>query len=1447
MEGIQSEARPVFIHALWRTGSTYIWTKFRREARYWAYYEPLNEQLIHSSESLRLVYAPETVGSLRHPPSRDPFCFREYPFRPEDGVEYFEKSLSCERYCLDEDSTDEALRRYIANLVDYARSQQRVPVLQFNRALLRSRWLTRQFNPVNILLLRRPMDIWKSFLSFPESPFVMMLCLVLGQNRTSSPLNALDRWSEVPFYVGETIEQDHAFYGSYAHEHMDTLYPLFYAFYLLTCLANVPIADCILDMTEITENPEARAAAERRLRELGMEISLEDCKLPTYTNLLPSDREWVAYESVTRKLLASRLPSSLALSPDLLRVHQPMLGAYFREALSDFVLHSEARDPRSLAGNNGDHQYRPDSVAAVSSDARDGQGLALFEDGQYGEALATIEESLGQRETAQRWSDWGVLQRTLGHRVNAERGFRRALELDPKLAVAGNNLGVILFEAGRLEEAAPYLRQAHQTSNGTGNGAAKGGDYMLSRMLAECEATSIAPPVSESESALLDAHRRYDASLAELRMMAQRLVVKFPQSREARFLLAQVFQASGHNRMALTEYEQLSQNAPANERRRVEQAIRQCEADRDYFPPEYEQWVESIVGVNAATWKSYVRREIQRGREFVRIVRERIPVVGRRVLDVGCGYAGTVITFAEAGAKVVGIDADETRVRMGRKRLADLGIEADCRRDDICAEGIERRLGTFDVIVAQDVLEHVLVLEQAICGLSSLLRPGGVLLLQIGNKYAPDQLLADHHYGRAGITLLARSQAMEYFRLATGLDDDAYGIGFLRTERYYRKAFARFGIVLEHAGNFDRAPDASWYSRSMEQVRRRAEQDIYPGLRPELQQRVRRRMKSVVRYFGQIEDLISQYESSPEMRAKIDVRLVQRICAPVWRLIGTKPAQTAAVSAPGSAPVGPGLAPASSQLPAPDHCQEAGASPGPTGAPQTVEEFMVAAGRVPGIDPDLPDYMKEALTPRPVDSGFYVKSCYQLLRALPEDLRPLAIKALKEASSRDYRLGLVVALNHLLAGDRKAAIPILSSAVAINSLDRYAEDLLVATETALAEKEGQPRSRFSGLQDYLAGSFCPNPWKQFSLECDGHFGMCCNAWLVVPIGHVNKSSPLEAWNSEMAQEIRKSILDGSFRYCSKIHCSAIAGRSLPSRTSAEVVQILASASSGSSERLPAPLPVVECVTERKSAGQAPALELMVARGSDLMIKTGPQTVALAFDLTCNLACPSCRRDFYVASKEEQWRIERVHNQLSSEFLKDAREIYMDGAGEVFASRPSRRLLKELTRERYPNLRFWLITNGQLFNRRAFEEFDLKGRINRLSISIDAATDATYQFVRRGGSFDRLLSNLTFIDELRQNEGERFSLILGFVVAAWNFREIGDFVRLGKGFHANNIHFTLIRNNVGYSDQQFSEMCIGSPTHPRHQEFLQALQDPVLDDRVVGGSIMAFRKRSPTSG
>jgi 2-polyprenyl-3-methyl-5-hydroxy-6-metoxy-1,4-benzoquinol methylase len=396
---------------------------------------------------------------------------------------------------------------------------------------------------------------------------------------------------------------------------------------------------------------------------------------------------------------------------------------------------------------------------------------------------------------------------------------------------------------------------------------------------------------SAAEVALQGAYQQFANRMEELQTVARSIADRFPQDTEALLFLADTLLAAGRADLALIEYKKTQEHITSNQKRRVEQSIRQCLEDRDYFPAGFAERLqirEYALEKYAESWGSYAWREIQRGREIARLVRQRIPLRGRRMLDVGTCYGGALIAFAEQGAHTVGVEIDRERAAVGRQRLQDLGISVDLREDDICAPGVIERLGTFDVIVAQDVIEHVFDPEGTIQALAGLLRPGGVLYFQVGNKYSPDQLLADHHYRLPGITMLSREQAIEYFRVATGFGAKDYGVGYWRTELYYRKKFARFGVRVEHLDHFPNIEYVTWYARQISQVLERVKQEIYPGLRPELQKRIRNRMTAMGRYFLRISQIILQRESNPQLMAVLSDRLVCKVCVPVWRLIGTK-------------------------------------------------------------------------------------------------------------------------------------------------------------------------------------------------------------------------------------------------------------------------------------------------------------------------------------------------------------------------------------------------------------------------------------------------------------------------------------------------------------------------------------------------------------------------------
>ena len=85
------------------------------------------------------------------------------------------------------------------------------------------------------------------------------------------------------------------------------------------------------------------------------------------------------------------------------------------------------------------------------------KGCVLYEQGRYPEAITSLNDALLQGETAERWNDWGTVNLACSNYELAERGFRQALQLNPRDPQAALNLAVLLMLRERLTEALRLL------------------------------------------------------------------------------------------------------------------------------------------------------------------------------------------------------------------------------------------------------------------------------------------------------------------------------------------------------------------------------------------------------------------------------------------------------------------------------------------------------------------------------------------------------------------------------------------------------------------------------------------------------------------------------------------------------------------------------------------------------------------------------------------------------------------------------------------------------------------------------------------------------------------------------------------------------------------------------------------------------------------------------
>lgn len=303
---------------------------------------------------------------------------------------------------------------------------------------------------------------------------------------------------------------------------------------------------------------------------------------------------------------------------------------------------------------------------------------------------------------------------------------------------------------------------------------------------------------------------------------------------------------------------------------------------------------------------------------------------------------------------------------------------------------------------------------------------------------------------------------------------------------------------------------------------------------------------------------------------------------------------------------------------------------------------------------------------------------------------------------------------------------------------------------------------------------CNMPLNSITVDFKGNCFLCnCDGWLPVPVGTVEDFDSIqELMASQRAKTIQHDVVNGHFSWCAIDHCGV-----------------------------------------RHKNINVPQMNLYIN-----------------IDESCNLQCPSCRKNAIMISSGPEF--DKKHNQIKK--IINWLETYdrpihttMSGNGDVLASHIMRPLIK--TYKPRPNQTFTIFTNGLLIKKNFDQHVPIFKQTRNIMISVDAASEAVYEDVRRPGKWDVLLDNLEYLAGLN---GPRVSL--NFVVQNKNFRDIPAFVELCQRYNFAG-YFQALRDWGTWSQMPaqtadswtvvngiFSEHDILNPAHKNHAECMTLL-------------------------
>ena len=379
-------------------------------------------------------------------------------------------------------------------------------------------------------------------------------------------------------------------------------------------------------------------------------------------------------------------------------------------------------------------------------------------------------------------------------------------------------------------------------------------------------------------------------------------------------------------------------------------------------------------------------------------------------------------------------------------------------------------------------------------------------------------------------------------------------------------------------------------------------------------------------------------------------------------------------------------------------------------------------------------------------------------------------------------LAAAIAAQCLAKRKHAKAINWCEIAIGLNHVDLFPQQLYIAVDEQMNNKVGE----FSA---YLRNSFCPRPFGHFETTPSGDVFACDPGWLSKPIGNLAQANWESIWRSDAAQDIRNSILDGSFRYCNPRYCNILVRRQLNGRASISEEQL------------------------RHYREQAPT------------------SAVFSHDRSCNLSCPACRKEQFAVGKSDQARYVDLTKDALIPLMEICEDIKITGSGDPFSGIHFRNLLTNYCVNHKGPRKITIHTNGVLFDKNTWITMKLENNVKEVIVSVDATTEDTYRAIRRGGDYSRLMTNLEFLGSLRA-EGRFDRLVLVCVVQRGNYREIPDFVRMAKRFNADCALFWQIKNWGTFTVEEFLNQTVAFPNHPEYPVLIEVLQDPIMHDPIV---------------
>ncbi|MBQ9244751.1 SPASM domain-containing protein [bacterium] len=315
-------------------------------------------------------------------------------------------------------------------------------------------------------------------------------------------------------------------------------------------------------------------------------------------------------------------------------------------------------------------------------------------------------------------------------------------------------------------------------------------------------------------------------------------------------------------------------------------------------------------------------------------------------------------------------------------------------------------------------------------------------------------------------------------------------------------------------------------------------------------------------------------------------------------------------------------------------------------------------------------------------------------------------------------------------------------------------------------------------------------WELFNaieIEEDGSVYLCCDHRLrKQAIGNIFKDNFDNIWNGDFVQKLREEALKGQYPHCNPKLCTYLAN---------------------GDDRL---------FTD-KEPNYKPALDYY------------PKRIAFPMGKDCNAKCIFCRDEIISSSKEEVENFNRLIDEIYIPISKNLEILTVNDGGDAFGSKFSRDLIAKFVKT-YPNLKFKIMTNGICATKEFIQELNLENKMFELDISINTVNPEThYKIFRIKNGFNAIVKNLEYLATLKEKNLIP-SFHLKFVVCNYNWKEMIQFVKFARKYHANCDFWEVRDYKNNCLENKIEDMSVHFETHPDYKKFKKLLSDPIFDSK-----------------